>query len=102
MTQTIQGILFSVARAVENRRFSPSTIDEAARKIKAITTERFLSATELAGKLGVHKSTVEKWKQNQGLPFHSLPSAKKHGRGITRYKLSEVIEWQDRHQDLRN
>lgn len=48
--------------------------------------QRWLSADEIAGHLGVVKETVYRWIDRKGLPAHRIGK-------FWRFKLSEVDEW---------
>lgn len=51
------------------------------------TKEELVNAKQLAEILNVSDSTIHRWKK-QGLPF------KKFSTGTSRFKVSEVLEWQ--------
>lgn len=51
-----------------------------------MATERWVTAGQVAGHLGVAKDTVYRWRERKGLPAHRVGQ-------LWKFQLSEVDEW---------
>ena len=61
-------------------------IAEKLSEIMGIVNEPFITEKELSEKIGVSKVSLHNWRKEKKIPYYKL------GKGLIRYKLSEVMK----------